>query len=154
MKNSLKKIFIIFSFLLVFFSTQSIVYGQTSLLPEASGDSCEEGDATYCGNYVMNDFIKLAINISQIILGLIGSLSLLAFVAGGVMFMISGGSSNNVEKAKKIITAAVVGLVIVFASWMIIRFVILSLGSNPEINSLEVDIKKIPTPATQENTSN
>lgn len=154
MKSSLKKIFIIFSFLLVFFSMQSVVYGQTSLLPEASGNSCKEGDATYCGNYVMNDFLKLAINISQIILGLVGSLSLLAFVIGGVMFMISGGSSDKVEKAKRILIAAVVGLVIVFASWIIIRFVILSLGSNPEMNSLEVDINKIPTPAAQVDANN
>jgi len=113
------------------------VFAQEGLIPPPS----QGGD----GDYALSDFLVLAIKISQLILGLVGSLSLLAFVAGGVMFMLSGGSSDKVEKAKRIITAAVVGLIIVFSSWIIIRFVILSLGSNPEINSLEVNISRIST---------
>ena len=122
------------------------VFAQEGLIPPPS----QGGD----GDYALNDFLVLAIKISQLILGLVGSLSLLAFVTGGVMFMISGGSSDKVEKAKRVLIAAVVGLVIVFASWIIIRFVILSLGSNPEMNSLEVDINKIPTPAAQVDANN
>lgn len=131
-----KKIIFSVSIIILFFLISiAPVFAQQGLIPSPS----QGGD----GNYALSDFLVLAINISQIILGLVGSLSLLAFVAGGVMFMISSGSSDKVEKAKRIITAAVVGLIIVFASWMIIRFVILSLGSSPEINSLEVNISRI-----------
>jgi hypothetical protein len=72
----------------------------------------------------VNDFIRIAVNVSKIILGLTGSLALLAFVYGGFVFLLSGGSAQNVEKGKGILKAAVIGLVIVFASYSIIQFVL------------------------------
>lgn len=82
------------------------------------------------GSYGIDDFMILAINISRWILGIVGSLSLVMFVYGGFMFLISGGSSDSVSKAKKIITAAVIGLIIVFASYLIIKFVLGTIGIN------------------------
>lgn len=107
-------------------------YGQGDILPAASGGTagCPSGDATYCGNYALSDFMVLAINISRVILGLVGSLSLIMFVYGGVTFMVSAGSADKVGQAKKIIIAAVIGLGIVFASYLIIKFTLGSLGLN------------------------
>jgi len=102
---------------------------QGQLIPRASGEDCRAGDATYCGNYILNDFIALAINVARLILGLVGSLTLIMFVYGGIMFLISGGSSEKVAKAKNILVAAVVGLIIVFSSWLIVRFVTDTLGT-------------------------
>ncbi len=62
------------------------------------------------------------------ILGITGSLALLAFIAGGIMFLISAGSSERVTRAKQILLGAVIGLVIVFTSFMIIQFVYTALG--------------------------
>jgi hypothetical protein len=100
------------------------------LVPEASGSSCAKGDSTYCGNYTLDDFMKLAVLASQWILGIVGSLSLVMFIYGGFMFLISSGSSDKVGQAKKIIVAAVIGLIIVFSSYLIIKFVIGALGAN------------------------
>lgn len=88
------------------------------------------------GDCELDDFARLMVQIAQIILGLVGSLSLLAFVYGGIMFIISGGSSERVTKAKQILTGAIIGLVIVFTSYAIITFVFTALGigdtwSNP-----------------------
>lgn len=82
------------------------------------------------GDYTLNDFTILAIHISEIILGVVGSLSLLMFVYGGVSFLISAGSAEAITKAKKIIIAAVIGLIIVFTSYLIIQFVLGGLGYN------------------------
>jgi hypothetical protein len=82
----------------------------------------------YCGSYQINDFITLVIQFSKILLGLTGSLALLAFVYGGVMFLISAGSREKVEQAKKIIIGAVIGIIIVFASYIIIGFIFSGLG--------------------------
>lgn len=82
------------------------------------------------GDYKFNDFILIAIRVSRIVLGLVGSLALLMFIYGGFMFLISAGSSESVSKARKIIVAAVVGLIIVFASFLIIKFVLQSMGIN------------------------
>lgn len=81
-----------------------------------------------CGDYQLNDFMALAIKFSKFLLGITGSLALLAFVVGGMIFLISAGSSEKVETAKKIITGAVIGIFIVFTSYIIIGFVFKSLG--------------------------
>lgn len=79
------------------------------------------------GSCQLNDFINIAINVSRIVLGITGSLALLFFIYGGIMFLISSGSSEKVTQAKQIIIGAVVGLVIVFTSFMIIQFVFTAL---------------------------
>jgi len=80
------------------------------------------------GNYTLDDFVILAIRVSRIILGIVGSLALIMFIYGGFMFLISAGSSESITKARKIIVAAVIGLVIVFSSYLIIKFVLSSIG--------------------------
>ncbi len=122
-----KKNIITAIFLGLFVFNVSLAYGQ-GIVPSASGKACSAGDATYCGNYEINDFIVLAINISKWILGMVGSLSLVMFIYGGVLFLISGGGSEKITQAKKIIVAAIIGLVIVFASYLIIKFVLGSMG--------------------------
>lgn len=54
------------------------------------------------------------------ILKIIGGIFLLMFVLGGIYYSISGSSSDGQKKAKKIITYAILGLVIVLTSYGII----------------------------------
>ena len=82
------------------------------------------------GDCELNDFTRVAINISKIILGIVGSLALLAFVAGGLMMMLSAGNPEWVTRGKQTLIGAVVGLSIVFTSYMIIQLVFASLGIN------------------------
>jgi len=103
---------------LVFFTTNFV--SATSIVPQ--------GDKYETGSYELNDFLSIAVNVSKIILGLVGSLTLLMFVYGGLMMIISSGNTEKVTKAKGILLAAVVGLAIVFASYVIIQFVMTSLG--------------------------
>lgn len=126
------------TFLSFFLINIPLVYG-AGIIPKATGETAPSGcvdrakelniDAkTYCGNYAINDFITLAINIARWILGIVGSLSLVMFIYGGFMFLISAGSSESVTKAKQIIVAAVIGLAIVFSSYLIIKFTLDSMG--------------------------
>jgi len=116
-----------------------LAYG-AGVLPAATGAAtpgCVSpdpniSDATYCGNYEINDFVSLGIIISKWVLGIVGSLSLLMFIYGGFMFLISTGSAEKIKKATQIITAAVIGLIIVFSSYLIIKFVLSSMGLNWE----------------------
>ncbi len=140
-----KKTIFLLVFLGLFVASISVVYGQGNILPTASGTvppSCKNSttckvpagskvsQATYYGDYSLNDFVSLAINISKWILGIVGSLALIMFIYGGLMFLISAGSADSIAKAKKIIVAAVVGLIIVFASFLIIKFVMKAMGLN------------------------
>ena len=103
-----------------------IVHGQ-GLVPESVG-GCPTGYEGNCGNYNLDSFVELAVNISRWILGIVGSLTLLMFIYGGIVFLISAGSSEKIGEAKKILTAAVIGLLIVLSSFLIIKFVLLSMG--------------------------
>ncbi len=61
-------------------------------------------------------------NISQIILGVTGSLALLMFVYGGFLLVTSGGSQESVSKGKKAITNAVIGILIIMTAGMLIQY--------------------------------
>ena len=80
------------------------------------------------GSYTLNDILIIAIGASRWILGIVGSLTLIMFIYGGFTFLVSAGSSDKVGQAKKIIVAAVIGLLIVFSSYLIIKFALASLG--------------------------
>lgn len=57
------------------------------------------------------------------ILGIVGSLALLMFVVGGLMWMLSAGNEQRVKKGKDILIWASLGLVIIFTSYAILKFV-------------------------------
>lgn len=96
------------------------------------------------GNYTLDDFTKQAIRAANLILGIVGSLALVMFIYGGFMFLISTGSADKIKQAKDIIIAAVIGLVIVFSSYMIIQFSLGAVGLRWGDNNLATINK--PTP--------
>jgi hypothetical protein len=57
-------------------------------------------------------------------LGVVGSLALLMFIYGGFTWMLAAGNESAVEKGKNILTWATIGLVIIFASYSLVGFVI------------------------------
>lgn len=133
-QNKLLLCYIVIFLVGICFVSVNNISAQDTLLPETT-ESCDcssnptdPGCKKYCGNYQLNDFVRIVVKVSQIILGLTGSLALLAFIYGGVMFLISAGNKERVEQAKKIIIGAVIGLIIVFASFIIINFIMTGLG--------------------------
>jgi amino acid permease len=99
----------------------------TGLVP-FSDTNCPAGYTGNCGDYSLNDLIVLVVKVSRWILGIVGSLTLVMFTYGGFTFLISAGSSEKVGEARKIIAAAVVGLLIVLSSFLIIKFVLGAMG--------------------------
>jgi hypothetical protein len=81
-----------------------------------------------CGNYSLTDFLQLAVTVSNWILGCVGSVALLFFVFGGFTLILSGGSEEKVKQGKTILVNAVIGLALVFASYIIIQFAMTLLG--------------------------
>ncbi len=126
---------IILSFLFFIFSFYLV--SASAIVPYS--DPKDTKHAIYeTGSYTLNDLLLIGVQVSNLILGVVGSLALLMFVYGGFMFLISSGNSEKVTKAKGIIIAAVVGLAIVFASYLIIEFVMEAFGAAPFTGSINI----------------
>lgn len=91
-----------------------------------------------CGNYDVNDMLMLAVTAAKWILGIVGSLTLLMFIYGGFLFLVSSGSNEQITKAKGVLIAAVIGLAIVFSSYLIIKFILGSMGIDWNGNILTI----------------
>jgi hypothetical protein len=63
------------------------------------------------------------------ILGVVGSLALVMFIYGGLIWMTSSGSSDKVKKGRDILIWAAIGLVIIFSAYGLVRFVIVGIGA-------------------------
>lgn len=109
-----------------------IVAAAVSFIPQVQAaqesilDSGLVSEVSNCGpngtQCSLNAFLRLGLNVSQYILGIVGALTLLMFIVGGVMMMLSGGSADKVKKGKDILIGSVIGLAIVFSSYLIIKF--------------------------------
>ncbi|MCK4554394.1 hypothetical protein KAU19_05550 [Candidatus Parcubacteria bacterium] len=58
------------------------------------------------------------------VLGIVGSIALAMFIYGGFTWMTSSGNSEKVQKGKDILIWAALGLVVIFASYALVNFVI------------------------------
>jgi hypothetical protein len=63
-------------------------------------------------------------NITNAALFLIGAISVLMLIYGGVRYTISGGDTANVTAAKNTILYAVVGIIVAIMAYAIVNFVI------------------------------
>lgn len=66
--------------------------------------------------------------IINIMLYIVGVLSVIMLVWGGISYTTSGGDSNKVTNAKNTILYALIGLVVAIFAWAIVNFVLKSLG--------------------------
>lgn len=152
MKNAIKISIILIILINIFTIGILSAIAETTIIGKAdcSKVNCSTGGKTdngkiCCGNYELNDFARIAIKVAEIILGIVGSLSLLAFVAGGLMMMLSAGNPEWVTRGKQTLIGAVIGLAIVFTSYMIIQLVFTSLGIKGTWSSSDWFSKQSPT---------
>ena len=66
--------------------------------------------------------------IIKAILGIVGSLALVMFIYGGFNWMTAAGTAEKVEKGKQILVWATIGLIVIFTSYALVKFVFTSLG--------------------------
>lgn len=106
----MKKYFTIFVLLFLVFININTVYAKGLVLADSSD-----------GNYTLDQMVSVVILVADWLLRIVGSLALVMFVYGGVIFLISAGNSDLVKKGQQIILGAIIGLALVFASHAIIQ---------------------------------
>lgn len=62
--------------------------------------------------------------IIQILLGLLGVIAVILIIYGGWLYMSSQGAPDKVESAKKVLTNALIGLLIILSAFAIVTFII------------------------------
>ncbi len=67
-------------------------------------------------------------NIVRVVFGIIGVILVLFIIYGGWLWFTSRGDEKQIEQAKKVITATVVGLIITVLAYVIAGFIISSIG--------------------------
>lgn len=63
-------------------------------------------------------------NIIKVIIGLIGLIALVIFIAGGFLWMTAGGDEDQIKKAKSLMKNAVIGIAIVVLAYSATSFII------------------------------
>jgi hypothetical protein len=71
----------------------------------------------------ISDFEVVFTNIVRNILGLAGIVLFLLLLVGGFKFMTAGGDPKALDAAKKTITYAIAGMVLVASAFLILRFI-------------------------------
>lgn len=79
------------------------------------------GSLTGLGTKDIRATIAAIINVA---LSLLGIVAVVIILAGGFTWMTAGGNEENVEKAKKMIFAGVIGLAIILSAYAIAKFVV------------------------------
>ena len=78
------------------------------------------------------DFMTLFDRIITLLLYTATILAVISFVYAGYLLLFSGGSEEALKSAKHIFTSVLVGLVLAYGAWIIVRFVLDSLGVNKD----------------------
>ncbi len=73
-------------------------------------------------------FVILLLKFANYLFTIVGALALVAFIYGGFILILSRGSSDAVKKGKDAMVAAIIGLVIVFGAYMLVRFLGTAVG--------------------------
>jgi hypothetical protein len=62
--------------------------------------------------------------VTNVMLFIVGAISVIMVVIGGLRYVVSGGNSGNITTAKNTILYAIVGLIIAIMAYAVINFVI------------------------------
>jgi len=81
------------------------------------------------GNCSVEHIFILSNNLIRWIVGIAGALALFMYVVGGLWMIMSAGSSTRINRGKEILIGTTIALFFMLSSWLIVNFVLQSLGS-------------------------
>jgi hypothetical protein len=102
-----------------------VAFAQTDLTLQGGADSAE-GDEVATDLFGATGVFR---TVTNILLFLVGAVSVIMLIIGGIRYVVSGGDQAAVTSAKNTILYAIVGIVIAFLAYAAVNFVIESLGN-------------------------
>lgn len=105
--------------------------------PETTALTLQEGaEAARCDNCPSNLFGDTGVfrQITNTILYIVGVVTVIVLIWGGLRYVLSGGDSKKVTDAKNTVLYAIIGLIISFLAFAIVNFVVDTLPSDSKSN--------------------
>ena len=123
----MKKTVFIFLLLILFLTILSTIAfaagNEDKKEPAAAGEPVQLPNPLGTGAEKINIPTLLG-NVVNAILGIVGSLALVMFIYGGIIWMTSSGNAEQVTKGKNIVIWATIGLVVIFSAYALVSFVL------------------------------
>lgn len=121
------KKFLLISFLFLVIFSPGLTHAGIVPCGLSEDDPTQKGNQTkaceFCDIFVLSNNI-----LEWIFTRIIPIVATLMIIAGGVMFLFAGAKAEMFNKAKGVITAAVIGLLIIFSAWVIVNTVFDKIG--------------------------
>lgn len=89
-----------------------------------TNNSCPPNSTTLCNPLGNASVYTIIGRLISVVLGLVGSIALLMFIYGGVVWMTSAGAADRVKKGREAILWSVIGMAVIFASYGLTTFLI------------------------------
>jgi hypothetical protein len=124
-KKILSFIILVFSASLIFVATPQVADVQAQSLIKSQEGFSEIGKVYGNKNAEPEDIRVTVLKFVELGLQFLGLIFLVLILFAGFQWMTSGGSEEQVGKAKKLLINAVIGLAIVLCSWVIARYLII-----------------------------
>lgn len=64
---------------------------------------------------------QIAVNVLNFLLGIVGVLSIIMLVIGGMMYLTSAGDEDRIDTGKKIFKYSLIGIVVIFSSMVLVQ---------------------------------
>lgn len=124
--NVITKVIIV---LAVTLGTVLIIKTPSTVLAAAKDDVCSGigsvsgtgGCSAPAGTPTPNKIVSAAINILSVVVGIV---SVIMIIIGGIKYATSSGDANNISSAKNTIMYAIIGLVVAALAQVMVRFVL------------------------------
>ena len=126
MSNKLKSILISTLMVAVMVFGVSIIYqtGNTEIAGAVNSEITSGMNATSAGTSTPTNANVVIKNVTNTMFFIIGAVSVIMLIYGGIRYTTSGGNANSVTAAKNTVIYSIVGLVISILAYAIVNFVV------------------------------
>lgn len=120
-------------FFVFFFSldTPFTLANASNLSQGGGGLAIPSGNVQVSSSIARGSLADNVVSIVNYFIGFLGFVATLVFIYAGALWILGGGSDDSVSKAKKTMTYAVIGIIVILLSYSIVQFVSNSLGGAP-----------------------
>lgn len=124
---NIKNFLAFFAFFLV------LVFLTFSILPvfSAGPETINLDNPIGANKMTTGEILKRIGEVIKIVLGVVGSIALLVFIYGGFLWLTSGGNPDKVKKGRDTFLWAVIGLLIIFNSYLLVDFLMKGISYGP-----------------------